>query len=177
MRAVANSTPLIYLSKASCLGLLFKVYDEVLVPERVYEEVVVAGLERGFRDAALVKAEVERSRIRVERAPRRVVEGVLRLAPALHRGEAEVIALALRHRPCHVLVDDRVARLVARALGLGVHGTLYVLVVAAARGEVSVEEALEALDRLVVSGFRLSVELYLKVREALRKLKEREASR
>ena len=77
----------------------------------------------------------------------------------LHRSEAGVTALALRHRACLVLQDERAARLVARALGPEVHGTLYVVMAAAAREVMPVEEALEMLNRLVAEGFRISVEL------------------
>ncbi len=177
MRAVANSTPLIHLSRASALHLLFKLYEEVVIPRAVYVEVVVKGLERGFGDAEVVKAAVKEGLIRVEEAPTDGVERVTRIAPMLHRGEAEVLALALRYKPCHVLLDDRVARLVASTLELEAHGTLYVLAAAAARNAIAVEEALSILDKLVKSGFRISIELYLKARAKLLKLKEKQQPR
>ncbi len=167
MRAVANSTPLIYLAKAKALRLLFEVYKEIIIPEAVYGEVVVTGLEKGFRDAELVKAAIEEGSIRVEEAPSKDVKRILKYAPMLHKGEAEVLALALRRKPCHVLLDDRVARLVARILGLEAHGTLYVVTVAAARKIITVKEALKVLDSLVASGFGISVKLYLKIREKI----------
>ena len=171
MKAVANSTPLIYLTKASALHLLSSVYGEILIPEAVYREVVVAGLEKSYRDAELVEAAIEKGSIRVEKAHSKNVDRILKLVPMLHRGEAEVLALALYHRPCHVLLDDRIARLVARTLRLEVHGTLYVVMVAATKGFVTVKEALKVLDRLVASGFRIPVELYLEAKERIRKLK------
>ena len=173
MRAVANSTPLIYLSRATALHILFEVYEEIIIPEAVYREVVVTGLEKGFRDAELVKVAIEEGSIKIEKAPSENVEKVLKQAPMLHRGEAEVLALALRRKPCHVLLDDRVARLVARILGLEAHGTLYVVAAAAVKEAVTVEEALNILDKLVASGFRISIELYLKVRMRLLNLKKK----
>ncbi|RLE85703.1 MAG: hypothetical protein DRJ67_08495 [Thermoprotei archaeon] len=156
MRAVANSTPLI--AKAKAPYLLFEVYEEDIIPPAVYDEVAVRGLEKGYRDAGLVKAAVEEGSIRVEE-PSRSIEETLGCAPMLHRSEAGVTALALRHRACLVLQDERAARLVARALGPEVHGTLYVVMAAAAREVMPVEEALEMLNRLVAEGFRISVEL------------------
>ncbi len=170
MKAIANSTPLIHLSKARALHILLKVYEEVTIPRAVYREVVDKGLERGFMDAELVRAAVEEGSIKVSEASNECVREVLKRAPMLHRGEAEVLALALRHKPCHVLLDDEVARDVAKVLGLEVHGTLYVLVTAAKRGVVTVEEALDIMDRLVAGGFRISAELYLKTRSVLLRL-------
>lgn len=173
MKAVANSTPLIYLSKARAINILFKVYEETIIPETVYKEVVVNGPRKGYRDAELVRIAVEEGAIKIEKAPSRDVERILKLAPMLHRGEAEVLALALHHKPCHVLLDDRVARLVASTLGLEVHGTLYVVAAATAKNVVNVKEALNILDELMRGGFRISVELYLETREKLLKLKKK----
>ncbi|UNQ73786.1 DUF3368 domain-containing protein [Infirmifilum sp. NZ] len=169
MRAVANSTPLIHLARTRALRLLGAVYEEVVIPRAVYEEVVVRGLERGFSDVEAVKSAVESGLVRVAEAPGGEADVIARSAPLIHRGEAEVFALALLMRPCHVLVDDRAARLVARSLGLEVHGTLYVLVAAARRGAVAPEEALLILDRLVLRGFRVSAGLYARIREELAK--------
>jgi len=156
-----------YLSKADALWLLFEVYEDIVIPRAVYREVVVIGFERGFRDAELVEAAVKEGSIRVEDVPREEVGRVLRLAPMLHRGEAETLALAMRYKPCHVLLDDRIARSVARVLGLEPHGTLYVVFTAAARNLITVSKALSILDELVKSGFRISLELYLKIRAEL----------
>lgn len=43
MKAVINSSPLISLSLVGKLDLLGKLYDEVIVPKSVYDEVVVKG--------------------------------------------------------------------------------------------------------------------------------------
>ena len=174
MKAIANSTPLIYLAKAGALHLLNHVYQEVIIPPAVYNEVVVKGLKKGYPDAALVKAAVKKGYIRVEKAPSKNIEKILKQAPMLHKGEAEALALALHHKPCHVLIDDRAARLVARALGLEAHGTLYILAAAAARKAITAEEAMKTLDKLVASGFRISITLYLKTKEKLSKTKTKQ---
>ena len=43
MRAVADSSPLILLSKVSRLSLLQALFDEIVVPQAVLEEIVGAG--------------------------------------------------------------------------------------------------------------------------------------
>jgi len=46
MKAVSNASPLIILGKLGQLGLLLKVFDQVLIPREVYNEVVINGLQR-----------------------------------------------------------------------------------------------------------------------------------
>jgi len=168
-RAVVNSSPLIYLSKIHALHLLTRVFDEVLIPQAVYGEVVSRGLERGYRDAVRVKEAVERGEILVQDAPQREVERILRNFPELDPGEAEVLALALR-LGATVVVDERAARLAARSLGLEPHGTLYILIAATKRKVIDAEEALKMLDKLVNENFRVSAEVLRKARAELEAL-------
>ncbi len=54
MIAVSNSTPLIALSKIGRLDLLRNYFDEVLIPEEVYDEVVRrSGNLAGAREEAI----------------------------------------------------------------------------------------------------------------------------
>jgi len=169
-RAVVNSSPLIYLAKACALNLLLSIYTEVLIPLEVYREVVIKGLEKGFKDAIAVKKAVDSRQLSILEVSSREVERILRLFPCLDRGEAEVLALALAYKPCHVIIDDKLGRIAARMLGIEVHGTLYIITMAVRKGLISSTKALELLNRLVVSGFRLSTEVYLEMRKRLEKL-------
>jgi predicted nucleic acid-binding protein len=51
MRVVVNATPLIALALLDRLELLRQMFDEILVPAAVYEEVVVKGAGRPGADA------------------------------------------------------------------------------------------------------------------------------
>jgi len=72
----------------------------------------------------------------------------------LDRGEAEVIALAQELDADLVIIDERLARLHARRLGLRLTGTLGVLLKAKERGIVSSVAPL--IDQLRQGGIRLS---------------------
>ena len=148
MTAVANSSPLIWLAKAGRLDLLKAVFGELLIPEKVYEEVVVRGLEEGFKDPLAVKRAVEDGWIKVVRV-RPEVE-----AEDLHPGEVEAISLA-KEKGCTLLADDRVARALAKALGVEVRGTAFVLLRAVKMGLISGKESRPVLHGLVGAGFRL----------------------
>ena len=51
MVVVSNASPLIIMSKLGQLTLLPQLYDQVLIPQAEYEEVVVVGLRDGHTDA------------------------------------------------------------------------------------------------------------------------------
>jgi predicted nucleic acid-binding protein len=51
VKAVANAGPLIALGKLGLVHLLSQIYDPMLLPNEVYREVVVRGLELGQPDA------------------------------------------------------------------------------------------------------------------------------
>jgi len=66
----------------------------------------------------------------------------------LHGGEAEPLALALQSKCNWYLTDDAAARIFASSLGLEVHGTIGVVLWAAAAGILDKSETESVLDRL-----------------------------
>ncbi len=60
MNAVTNSGPLIVLAKLNHLRLLSAMYDTVIVPQAVYDEVVTVGLRHGYPDANVADAFLRR---------------------------------------------------------------------------------------------------------------------
>ena len=116
MIVVPDAGPLIYLGGADQIELLRKLYDEVVVPKVVHDEVVVAGA--GLSGARKVAAA---RWIRVED-----VAPDTTLSAMLDRGEAAAIPLAER-LGASLLIDDGAGRIVARGRGLHVVGTLGVL--------------------------------------------------
>ncbi len=69
-------------------------------------------------------------------------------------GELAVLALALEHPECTVLLDDRQARRIAEAAGLNVWGTLKVLIEAKSQG--LVERIAPHVDLLESTGMWMS---------------------
>jgi predicted nucleic acid-binding protein len=114
---VADSSPLIYLSRAGAIHVLPALFDEVVVPRTVWDEAV----ERR-PSAPGIGALHQASWLRVVDDPS--VELDLGLDP----GETAAIALAESLRADLLLIDERAGRKVAQARGLSVRGTLGVLV-------------------------------------------------
>ena len=144
--AVSSAGPLIHLAQAGCLDLLMTLFEKVVIPPAVYHEAIEAGLEQGHPDAVILDQEMKHDRICVDSA---VDMSKLQVSSdKLHKGELEAIALALTRRPDAVLLDDEEARVLARALGLTVMGTLGVLVENVSRRKVTRDKAKTILDSL-----------------------------
>ena len=84
--------------------------------------------------------------------PVRVPE-LIRLITDLGPGEAEVLALALEEAGSLVILDDRLAREVAKLQNVRITGTAGVLLKAKQEGHISAVAPL--LDQLTQLGFRL----------------------
>lgn len=156
MLVVADSSPLIYLSRIGLLDLLASAFGEVFVPAIVWAEVATV------RPTAPGIAALRAAKwLRVDDRP--LPSNDLGLDP----GETAAILLAEALHADLVLIDERAGRMVAQERGLVVRGTLGVLV--HARETRAIPALRPVLDALAAEGFRLSP---LLVAEALRRVGE-----
>lgn len=123
---VVDSTPVIALALVGRLDLLRLLYQEVVIPAAVREEVLHDGRRR-IGAVELESAEWIRTTT-LEDARR------ADLLSDLDRGEAEVLALAQELDARLVIIDERLGRRHARRLGFTLTGTLGVLLRAKAAG-------------------------------------------
>ena len=150
MLVVADSSPLIYLSRVGLLHVMPALFGEVVVPRTVWNETVerrpsAPGIEM-LRQAAWLRIVDDRSAINL----------------GLDPGETAAILEAESAGADLLLIDERVGRRVAQERGLAVRGTLGVLVQARQSGVVAALKPV--LDTLVAEGFRIAPTL---IREAL----------
>jgi hypothetical protein len=85
----------------------------------------------------------------------------------LDPGEAEAIALARQLKADWLLTDDAAARLFAAGLGLEVHGSLGIVLWAAAVGHLDRAQADQTLARLAASSLWISNRILAEARSAL----------
>lgn len=149
MRIIANAGPLMALGKIRLIHLLHALYEEVLIPLAVYEEVVLTGLEWGYPDAYDVNFAISRGEVRVVSVNDDHLPESLRDLP-LGRGEKQVLYLGLREKADWVLIDDMLAREEASRLGLKVKGTLGVIVEGYYRGVITLGE-IEAIFQSIIA--------------------------
>lgn len=159
MIVVADAGPLIYLSAIGQLRLVQRLSPEVLVPQAVFDEVVVAGA--GLPGSIEVKTAPWLTVVAVPRG--QVLDALL--ASGLHLGESEAIALAVERRADRLLIDERQGRLTAEGMGVPIVGSLGILVAAKARGDI--EKVAPLLRALRASGLWLSDALVARVLAAV----------
>jgi len=119
---VCNASPLIVLARAGHLDLLRAVYDTVIVPAAVADEV----LDGPAADAGATALRTESwlHRTVVPDVPLSIVGWDLGM------GETEVLTWALRHPGCEAILDDRLGRRCVRAFAIPVRGTVGVILLA-----------------------------------------------
>jgi uncharacterized protein len=150
---IVDTSPLQYLHQIGLLDLLPDFYGEILIPESVVRE-IAAGRVLGVTLPELSALPW----IKV-----RKVSGlaVLPLVSDLGAGEREVLALALEADHPLVVLDDALARRVARRLDIALTGTLGLLLKAKRAGRIPLLKPL--LGRLEALNFRLDRETRLSV--------------
>lgn len=125
-KVIVNSSPLIVLFKSQQADLLAQLFDEILVPSAVWDE-VTAGSKNDVAATELVKVSWAR-RTEIASISPEV------LAWDLGKGESAVLGLALKKPGFAVVIDDRAARRCAQSLGIVSMGTAAVILLAKKRG-------------------------------------------
>jgi len=152
---VANSSPLIWLSKIGRLSLLKAVFGGILVPRRVCEETALGT----SVDSILISEAVEEGWINVSEENHEEEASVLAGRAGIHLGEAEAIILA-HEMDADLIIDEREGSATAEIFGVRPLGTVAVLLLGDAKKQLSFNEFKESLDRLITQGFWLSVDVY-----------------
>lgn len=155
MSIVSNASLLINLSRIERLDLLRDLYKELIIPEGVWQEVVVEG-------AGQPGADVIGSAVWIRKQAVKNRELVQALQQELDAGEAEAIALSLEIGAELLLMDEHLGREVARHFGLRYSGLIGVLIVAKHKGFINaIKPFLDSLRN--VAGFRVSDVLYAQI--------------
>lgn len=156
MKVVINSSPLISLSLIGHLELLLKLYDEVIIPKSVYDEIVVKG--KGKAGSEELKSI---SCFTVIETENKVLKDTVMLE--LDEGEAEVISIAKEKGIQNVIIDEFAGRQYASLLGLNVTGTLGILLIGKKLG--FIDELKPLMNIMLKHNRYINRDLYLAVLE------------
>jgi hypothetical protein len=154
LKVVINTSPQILLAKIGRLDLLTHLYNEILVPVSVLDELEA----KPGREIQKIQALIQAGVFLVQKASN---EHLNRLPADLGVGERETIALAVEREADLVILDDQEGRAIARTRGLSVTGTIGVLVEARERGLIS--SIRTELDRLIEAGMWLDEVFYHRI--------------
>ncbi len=156
-RIVCDTAPLLSLQEANLLNLL-PLAGRLYIPPAVKNELRTFDPIPDWLGTATLSVSFE------EEAQAWVRAGLLDV------GEAEAIALARQLEADWLLTDDTAARLLARREGLEVHGSLGLVLWAAANRHFDLEAAQAALDSLSRSSLWISARVMEEARQALPEL-------
>lgn len=156
---IFNSSPLINLAKLNRLDLIDKMYGSIIIPQAVYDELVVNGKQR--KGAKEIKTLVSQDIIDIKEVIDREIVKVIN--KDLDYGESEVIALALQLDSDLVIIDESEARDVADIYNLNKSGFIGILIKASNEGYIN--SVKKYLDLAIEKGFRISNNLYEMVLE------------
>jgi uncharacterized protein len=157
---VSDTSPLSNLAIVNALFLLKEIYQTIVIPQAVAEE-LANGRDEDPRIAAVLSLDW----VQVRQASNLDLIAELRNDYLLDRGEAEAIALAIELAADELLIDERLGRREAARLGVAMTGVLGVLLIAKRRGLIlRVQSVMDAL--MAEAGFRVSKQLYEEVLRA-----------
>ncbi|MCG7849787.1 MAG: DUF3368 domain-containing protein [ANME-2 cluster archaeon] len=164
---IFDVTPLIYLGKINVLEKITHFPEEKFTPESVYEEVVVEGKNSGNPGVFLIEKLLEAGILKIKMPADDRYVNYLNENPRIHRGDAEVIALASELDGISLL-DDEEARGMAEIEGIEHHGTIYLLLRMLKIELLTKEETIDGLDEMLRRGWRCSTELYAEILHAIK---------
>ncbi|MBN1873879.1 MAG: DUF3368 domain-containing protein [Anaerolineae bacterium] len=111
MIIVSDASPIINLAVIGQLNLLQKLFGNVIIPQAVYNEIVIEG-EGQVGSTEVAQADWFEIKPISNRPLVTSLEGELDI------GEAEAIVLAVEQKATLLLIDERKARIVANRLGV-----------------------------------------------------------
>ena len=155
MIVISDTSPITNLAAVGHLSLLQQLYVDIIIPERVYQELTGAGdLVPGCREVQTLPWIFVRSAANQER--------VRLLQDKLDAGEAEAIALAIELEADWLLIDEELGRAIAAEYQIQFTGVLGILIEAKHRGLIT--QVKPILDELIrIADFWVSDRLYSRV--------------
>ncbi len=163
--AISDATPLIHLSKIGRISDLKYIFDKIIIPKEIYNEVVVSGKEHNKKEVVFIEKLIEENFIIVKEASSSVV------MPDLHEGELKAMALCKSLKIKTLLIDEKEGYDTALILGLQPLRSTSLLLRLLHKKRITFNEYKESLLNLSESGYFLSAETYEKLLEAGKKAK------
>ena len=165
---VLDATPLIYLTRVGLVNVLEAVPTRKFTAREVYREVVERGRAKGSADALALARLFQTNAITVlDPSDKALLHTFLKIR-GLEEADAETLAIA-KERHYRAVLDDLLARKVARTYAIDFVGTPHLLILGMQNRLLTKEQALKALDNMIEAGWRCGPEVY---REITRLIKE-----
>jgi len=169
-KAIADASILIHLSAIGKFYLLRELFQGVIIPEEVYDEVVIEGW--GLSGSLETSEAIRSGFITVNQVMDKEKVKEISQRYKVSISNAEVIQLAKEVNAEMVLADEAEVREAAEDAGFKVRGCLGILTVAVKSGILPSQQAIRDVDNLVSTGYRVSEDIIREVKEALSRREE-----
>lgn len=168
-KVVSNSSPLIYLAKIGKLNLIKNVYEQIWIPEAVFNEAVTKGKILKITDASIIEEAVGKWILKEKVKPETDSKyAFLDENNRIGLGEKQALKLCKQLNADIFIVDDKEARRVSRILKIKPVGTCGILIQAHRKGLISTKATDQILDDLIKAKFRIDLAVYRSVIRELR---------
>jgi predicted nucleic acid-binding protein len=165
---IFDATPLIYLTRAGLASVIEEIPARKFAARSVFREIVERGKAKGLADALALARLFEKEAITIADASNVGLLRTLASIRGLEESDAETLTIA-NERDYIAVLDDLLARKVARTYGVDFVGTPHVIILGISNDLLSKEEAINVVDRMIEAGWRCGPELY---REIIRLIRE-----
>lgn len=161
MRVFVDSSTIIALAQIGELDLLKKFFEKVYITDIIKKEI----LNPLYPETEIIENAIDNWIFVVK-----VDDDLQKYKKyGLDNGEASLF-LALDKNKDRLIVDEQNARKLAEIERINFSGVLGIIIAATLEGKIEREKALNIVDKLVKSSFRMSVELYQGVLEVLNQI-------
>ena len=152
MKIVLNSMVTIHLAKLSILRQLMDMFNEVIMPRKVFEETIRKGCEKGYPDSIIVEKLVKEGLIKVATPSNEQALQELEVF-GLKEGEAEAVALYFQEKADRIASDNSTVRKNRLILNLNLIGTPALVYALFKRGIIKKAKAVDCLIELKKIGW------------------------
>jgi len=156
-KVICNASPIIGLIGIDQFNLLWELFDEVLVPEAVYRELLAGNR---LQETAQIMDAINNGYIKVVKIRSRKIASLL--YGKLHLGELETV-IGAKEDPSikFAIIDEKAARTFAATMLVDTLGILGILIYAKSKG--LIEAVRPHMDKLIQNNYRISDTLYNQV--------------
>ena len=160
---ISNSTPLIAFIKKNELSLLKNLFDEIIIPRAVYNEII--NIPKGLnQEKKVLDEEINKHWILIKD-----LKALKFPELNLGKGETEALNICLNLNNPLLLIDEKKSRNIAISLNIDILGTLGILAIMKKKGIKNEQQLLENLDFLIQKNFYFSSEIILTFLQEIKK--------
>ena len=159
---ISDTTPILAFIKKNELDILKNLFNRVIIPKAVYDEILNTPKDLG-NEARILQDELKKKWIIIIE-----IKSLKYSDLGLGKGENEAINLCMEYEKPLLLIDEKKGRNIAKSLKIKLLGTLGILNLIKKKDLKNIDELTKNINLLVKKGFYLSSEVILSFIDSLK---------